>query len=97
MSRDKQIEEMAKATMKYCKTDNRCGSCHWSTCNECMSEVLYNAGYRKQIDGEWVRDDDEFTPYICSNCRGFMTFQNLNFCPECGARMRKKVRNNEQN
>lgn len=46
MSKDKQIEEMAKATMKHCKIDNQCGTCYWSTCNECLSEVLYNAGYR---------------------------------------------------
>lgn len=46
MSKEK-IEEMAKATMKHCKIDNQCGSCHWSTCNKCLSEVLYNAGYRK--------------------------------------------------
>ena len=48
MSRENQIEEMAKATMKHCEIDNQCGSCHWTTCNECLSEVLYNAGYRKQ-------------------------------------------------
>ena len=42
-----QIEEMAKVTMEHCEIDNQCGSCHWSTCNECLSEVLYNAGYRK--------------------------------------------------
>jgi hypothetical protein len=44
---NKHIEEMAKETMKHCKIDNQCGSCHWSTCNECLSEALYNAGYRK--------------------------------------------------
>ena len=44
---NKQIEEMAKAIMKHCKIDNQCGSCHWSTCNECLADVLYNAGYRK--------------------------------------------------
>lgn len=51
MSEEKQIEEMAKATMKHCQIDNQCGSCHWTTCNECLSEVLYNAGYRKQSVG----------------------------------------------
>ena len=46
----KQIEEMANVTKKRCKIDNRCGSCHWSTCNECLAEALYNAGYRKSTD-----------------------------------------------
>ena len=49
-SMTKQIEEMANVTKKRCKIDNRCGSCHWSTCNECLSEALYNAGYRKESD-----------------------------------------------
>lgn len=51
---EEQIEEMAKVTMKHCKIENRCGSCHWSTCNECLAEVLYKAGYHKQsaLDGE---------------------------------------------
>ena len=58
MSRE-QIEEMAKATMKHCKIDNQCGSCHWTTCNECLSEVLYNAGYRKAsevavVEAHWI-------------------------------------------
>ena len=53
LSKEKQIEEMAKATMKACKIDNRCGSCHWSTCNECLSEVLYNADYRKSTEVAW--------------------------------------------
>lgn len=47
MSRE-QIEKMAKTTIKHCKIYNQCGSCHWSTCNECLAEVFYNAGYRKQ-------------------------------------------------
>jgi hypothetical protein len=59
MSGEKQIEEMAKATMKHCKIDNQCGSCHWTTCNECLSEVLYNAGYRKQ---EWISVEEKLPP-----------------------------------
>lgn len=49
------IEEMAKVMMGHCEIDNQCGSCHWSTCNECLAEVLYNAGYRKQ---EWISVED---------------------------------------
>lgn len=47
MSREKQIEEMAKVMRSHCEIDNQCGSCHFETCNECFAEVLYNAGYRK--------------------------------------------------
>ena len=41
--------------MEHCEIDNQCGSCHWSTCDECLAEVLYNAGYRKQ---EWISVED---------------------------------------
>lgn len=47
MNKDKQIEEMAKLTKQRCRIDNLCGSCTWETCNDCLSEALYNAGYRK--------------------------------------------------
>ena len=99
MSKKKQIEEMAKATMKHCKIDNQCGSCHWSTCNECLAEILYNAGYRKQSEGEWVdqyqgKYDNQL--YKCSECgetafhdekRWFLT----HYCPNCGAKMKGGV------
>lgn len=52
------------------------------------AQKLYARGWRKQSVGEWVRDNEK-KPYTCSNCRRFMTFQNLNFCPECGAKMLK--------
>lgn len=60
---NKQIEEMAKVTMKHCKIDNQCGSCNWSTCNECLADVLYNAGYRKapEVVREIFEKVDEIT------------------------------------
>lgn len=45
------IEEMAKITEEHCMIDNQCGSCKYATCNECLAEALYGAGYRKQIEG----------------------------------------------
>ena len=62
---NKQIEEMAKATMFHCRIDNQCGSCHWSTCNECLSEAIYNAGYRKSTDV--AREIDDIRRYIILN------------------------------
>ena len=47
MDKKKQIEEMAKLTKQHCTIDNMCGSCSLETCNDCLSEVLYNADYRK--------------------------------------------------
>ena len=43
-------QEMANVTRLWCEIDNTCGSCHWETCNECLAECLYKAGYRKASD-----------------------------------------------
>ena len=45
MSREKQIEEMAKVIEQRCKRDCL------PSCDECIAETLYYAGYRKQ---EWI-------------------------------------------
>ncbi len=92
MSRE-QIEEMAKATMKHCKIDNQCGSCHWSTCNECLADVLYNAGYRKQSEGEWISNELGGYKYAfyCSECGwvdGYPFNDRHKYCPHCGAKMK---------
>jgi hypothetical protein len=66
--REKQIEEM-----KYdiCTAADYC----YGACEECnlgrLAEHLYNAGYRKQSEGEWIdRFKGEFINpiYVCSLC-----------------------------
>lgn len=63
---------------------------------ETIAERLYNAGYRKQSEGEWVdqyqgKYDNQL--YKCSECgetafhdesRWFLT----HYCPNCGAKMK---------
>lgn len=76
MSREKQIDEIAK---DLCQNDFCSTECHahcrlpansycWDV--EILAEKLYNAGYRKQSEGEWVYkftlDGDRF--YECSVC-----------------------------
>ena len=82
-----QIEEMAKATMKHCEIDNQCGSCYWSTCNECLAEILYNAGYRKQKRGEWKQAYNNYPRYVCTACNHLYNNKGYNYCPNCGAKM----------
>jgi hypothetical protein len=56
MSRE--IEEMAKI---LCGMKNGCDGCMWDKlhCNERnYAEEIYNAGYRKQSEGEWISVDD---------------------------------------
>ena len=94
MSREKQIEEMAKALRRY-----ECfGNCQ--ICAKCwaypMAEMLYNEGYRKQSEGEWKDNhctacgmspigdeawtDIGLTPPKFEHC--------MSFCPCCGAKMK---------
>ena len=92
-----QIEEMARV---ICASDILCHTCGESTytyCAEAIAEALYNAGYRKQIKGEWIEHDDDWCGafYTCSVCGcdwttidGTPQENNMRFCPECGAKMK---------
>lgn len=65
MTKEKQIEEMAKI---FCGMKNDCDSCMWDKthCYERIdAEEIYNAGYRKQSEGEWKK-----TFYVIDNKTG---------------------------
>lgn len=89
---EKQIEEMAKIIHGFCEAKCPDGGC--DGCVEYMdAETLYNAGYRKQSEGEWVRQKGS-PEAICSNCGRDVVYQVIdnkwafeNYCPHCGARM----------
>ena len=78
MSKDKQIEEMAKELTAYEKKlcerlpKDKClltSAVHAQvSCDYCkIAEFLVNAGYRKQSEGEWTNDNGR-TLYKCSVC-----------------------------
>lgn len=88
---EKQIKEM---TDVITKADPKC----WA---KAIAVALYNAGYRKQVEGkrlvaDTLREDEDGTiwsSYRCSEC-GCMTEAYYSdprdisrFCPNCGARM----------
>lgn len=76
MSRDKQIEEMAKA-IKFCK-DTSINECHTKdSCRHCIAEQIYNAGYRKQ---------SEVAMEILENIEKLITKECLVFKDENGIR-----------
>ena len=50
-----------------------------------IAERLYNAGYRKQKEGEWCFKG---TAYGCSLCGEGVIAPIHNFCPNCGAKMK---------
>ena len=86
MSKEKQIEEMAKDLAKHSFFYN--GGCLMNYSN--TAKLLYEAGYRKQSEGEWIehRETRPYTEvfYICSKC-GRKEFQKEPYC-HCGARMK---------
>jgi DNA-directed RNA polymerase subunit RPC12/RpoP len=94
MSKEKQIEEMAKV-LEITERKKMDSHCDLPSVEEYATD-LYNAGYRKQCEGEWI---DKYQGmyanqlYKCSVCgetafhddkRWFLT----NFCPNCGAKMK---------
>lgn len=94
---EKVIEEMA---FDLCLID-RCKhlpqeECNNTTCAHCEAEALYNAGYRKQKEGEWEEkseDRDEFYEYCykCSVCGHWAIIADegdSHYCPNCGAKMK---------
>ena len=104
MSKEKQIEEMA---LDICKSrlvaedGDACRKCRQH--NNCLYQEiaygLYNAGYRKQSEGEWLQGVNNSK--VCSICgkeplytasgTAFATtFYRVksNYCPNCGARMK---------
>lgn len=56
------------------------------------AEKLYNLGWRKQIEGEWIEQSDG--THYCSNCGRDATYTYDGrevcgvACPHCGTRMR---------
>ena len=84
---NEQIEEMANFLWKntLIHTEDLCHD---------VSETCYNAGYRKQSEGEWVETQREwdfepyfYTDYTCSVC-GDREQDKRHFCPNCGAKMK---------
>ena len=98
---NKQIEEMARLLEAAC-TEKPDISCSRAQCSECRAIDLYNAGYRKQSEGEWEYEHETYGKILCSNCKGesllipahdhflmaHFEYVYSNFCPHCGARMK---------
>ena len=81
MSKEKQIEEMAQFIWYKSRPLSE------EDAKE-LAEHLYNEGYRKQNEGEWIYQEYSMGHYVgkCSlcECEADMT----NYCPNCGAKMK---------
>ena len=90
-----QIEEMANDLAQHCPdlVENCCGA---MSCVDCLTRFFYNAGYRKQSEGEWVKRGKGISERVeCSNCGGGVRYQIIdgkwayeNYCSHCGAKMK---------
>ena len=96
MSKEKQIEEMAVIVSNSIK--------QWA--NELppisnphfVANAIYNAGDRKQSEGEWIERDCiteskrgrtiHYSTQKCSVCGKWNGRHKTNFCPNCGAKMK---------
>lgn len=95
MTKNEQIEEMAKVICKPTANKGNCDKCGFKKqCSKFDDATdLYNAGYRKVERGEWIYDAENecFTCSICENSalNNYRTLSvNSDFCPHCGADMR---------
>ena len=86
MSREKQIvDEMVKVLK---------GVTHWEEARvgyyESKAQALYNAGYCKQEQGEWIKDErSKFVHrYHCSVCNFFLIGEPTKYCEDCGSKMK---------
>lgn len=90
-----QIEEMT-FILNNCCDDVPNDVCENTPCNRCRAKCLYNEGYRRQSEGEWLIPASG-EPWkgnsfgLCSRCgkvdNGFIKKAH-NFCPNCGAHMK---------
>lgn len=76
MNKEKQIEEMAKV---IAKADDTC-------LVKTIAERLYNAGYRKQSEGEWIENRKVCSQPYCSVCGAIGN--KGSYCSHCGSKMK---------
>lgn len=86
MSREKQIEEIANAIYD----DPNAYDTYWRSHCERLAETLYNAGYRKQSEGAWIKDEESKFEhrYHCSVCNFYLIGKPTKYCEDCGAKMK---------
>jgi hypothetical protein len=99
MTEKKQIEEMAKAdlieVLKKVPYGVSVGATFEQHFCEKVADHLYNAGYRKQSEGEWTYENtltclvgtDATIECRCTIC-GRLATNPWDFCPNCGAKMK---------
>lgn len=100
MSKEKQIEELSEFFYRVDGTTYRGGPIRVAN-YDALARALYNAGYRKQSEGEWQKAPDG--THWCSECGhdATYTFDGTEICgvacPFCGVKMKGVREATEQN
>ena len=82
--RKKQIDEMAEYIFGNAITHDT----QFKEDCRSIARDLYNAGYRKQSEGEWKKVSDKSPRYKCTICNHLYNNREYKHCPFCGARMK---------
>lgn len=88
---NKKIEEMARYMCLDCAKDSYCSLAQvGGMCNSVRKQAaaIYEAGYRKQTEGEWLTDRFGLERSICSVCGAVYEGDGGNYCSNCGAKMK---------
>ena len=91
MDREKQIEEMFNIIVDgVIDGEDNNGVPTGNTCAN-IAKALYEAGYRKQSEGEWIAKERIIRSitalnYTCSVCG--VEGRCTPYCPNCGAKMK---------
>ena len=60
-------------------------------CDECMVKKAYKRGfYEERPQGKWIDVNGDGSIMKCSQCGEEVCCKDNNFCPNCGAVMRKE-------
>ena len=88
MSKEKQIEELSEFFYRVDRTTYRGGPIRVEN-YDALALALYDAGYRKLIEAEWVKDRTRKFEhrYNCSNCNYRRVGEPTPHCAGCGAKM----------
>jgi RNA polymerase subunit RPABC4/transcription elongation factor Spt4 len=58
--------------------------------SKAMARHLYDKGWRKQKEGEWIKDEESKFEhrYHCSVCNFYLIGEPTKYCEDCGAKMK---------
>ena len=94
LSKEEQIEEMSRAMCFRNTCDVK--SCLAVNCETTWAALaLYNAGYRKRVEGKWIKRT-KYSEAECDQCGRSpkLVFGMLpEYCPHCGAYMNVEEEN----